>query len=120
MALPALPPERESPPEDPRSLPNPITFAIRRFTLYWPGPRPKFLERIRSPGVGLGSSRPYDVGTSPGLFGSVAIPGRALNNVSPYGSLPLVISNGAPDCITTKGLMRTAHLRLIDPPIVAR
>ena len=32
----------------------------------------------------------------------------------------MVISNGAPDCITTKGLMRTAHFKLIDPPIVTR
>ena len=58
-------------------------FAMRRFMLYCPGPRPKFLDRSRSPEVGLGSSRPYVVWMSPGLFGSVAIPGRALNSVVP-------------------------------------
>src|SRR5258708_3039524 len=67
----------------PRSDPNPIVFATRRFTMTNPGPRPKLRDSSGSPGDGFGSSRPYRVGISPGLFASVATPVLPLNNVLP-------------------------------------
>src|SRR5579863_3359221 len=63
--------------------PNVNVFPIRTFSIAVPGPRPKLRGRIFSPGVGLGSSGPYFVTITPGPNGSVAIPGRALNKVSP-------------------------------------
>ncbi len=63
-----------------------------------PGPRPKLRGSNVSADVGLGSSRPYAIAMMPGRFGFVAMPGRALNCEVLNGSLPLVISNGAPDC----------------------
>ena len=48
------------------------------------------------------------------------MPGRPLNRVVPNRSLPAVMSNGAPVCATTNGLMRTAHFKLIEPPTVKR
>src|ERR1700730_3155684 len=85
---------------DPRSAPNPQSFATRKFNDIWPGLRPKLRGTSFSSGVGFGSSRPYWVWISPGLFGSVANPGRPLNSVVPYRSFPAVMSKGEPDCIT--------------------
>src|SRR5437868_3351874 len=51
--------------------PNATVLAIRMFTFTEPGPRPKLRGRIASPGTGFGSSNPYLVALTPGLFGSV-------------------------------------------------
>ena len=54
------------------------------------------------------------------LSGPAAMPGRPLNRVVPNRSLPAVMSNGAPVCATMNGLIRTAHFKLIEPPMVKR
>src|SRR5580658_2886012 len=64
--------------------PKPKVLARRKSTLNSPGPLPKSRGRIFSPGVGLGSSNPYDVAITPGILGLVAMPGRAVSTVSPY------------------------------------
>src|SRR5580704_5832406 len=82
IAEPASRDERaEVPP--PRSDPNPQVFENLRLKLIMAGPRPALRPRITSPGIGLGSRRPYEVGTRPGREGSVAIPGRAVKIVVP-------------------------------------
>src|SRR5947209_8386710 len=102
------------PPEP--SFPKPIVFPTRRLNEICAGPRAKLRVRSCSPAVGFGSSNPYDVAINPGLLGSVAIPGRELNSVVPYRSLPDVISNGIPVCVTTNGLIRIFQRRFIEPP----
>src|SRR5438445_361069 len=68
------------------AAPNANVLVTRKFAKTSPGPRPKFRGRILSPAIGLGSSRPYSVGTKPARLVFTAIPGRPLNNVSPYKS----------------------------------
>src|SRR5580698_8662722 len=75
---------------------------------------------IFSPGVGLGSSRPYLVWIRPGKRVSVAMPGREVNSDVPYSSDPEVMLNGAPELRFTNGLKRKFHLVLMDPPMKAR
>ena len=48
------------------------------------------------PATGFGSSAPYGVMITPGLFKSVANAGRSLKALSPFVSWPVVILNGAP------------------------
>src|SRR5579863_9786647 len=72
--------ERWAPPP-PLSGPNPQVFENLRLRLIIAGPRPALRGRTASPGMGLGSSSPYAVRMSPGLDGSVAIPGRAVKSV---------------------------------------
>src|SRR5947209_6255129 len=103
-----------------RVEPKAKVLAMRTFNMICPGPRPKLRGRICSPAVGFGSSNPYFVDITPGLPGSVAMPGRALNSVSPYKSRPTVISNGGPDSTTNSGLIRKFHFELSDPPTVTR
>src|SRR5580692_5638735 len=98
--------------------PKPNAFVILRFTVNNAGPRPSLRGTRRSSGVGLGSSRPYDVSMRPGLFGLDAKPGRPLKRVVPYRSLPAVMSKGAPDWTITNGLKRTFQRVLMDPPRV--
>src|SRR5437764_354306 len=122
---PRPPPPPRRPPDGlgldpPRSGPKPMVLATRRLNVYCAGPRPEFRGSSGSPGVGFGSSRPYGVMITPGLLGSVAMPGRLLNNVVPKRSLPVVMSNGAPDCSVMNGLRRMSHFVLIDPPMKAR
>src|SRR5471030_3192117 len=78
---------RASPPDLPRSFPNPMDFATLKFMLIWPGPRPKLRGSSGSPGAGFGSNNPYAVLIKPGLAEAAAMPGRPFNSVVPKRSL---------------------------------
>ncbi len=60
------------------------------------------------------------MGVQSQVLGSVTIPGRPVNSVSPYRSVPVVMLNGMPDCSTMNGLKRISHLVAMDPPMKAR
>src|ERR1035441_1931635 len=117
VGFPPPPPPRDAL-DPPRSPPNPKVLPNRTFTLINPGPRPKLRGSSFSSGVGFGSRSPYCVSITPGLFGSVAMPGRALNMVVPKTSLPVVMLKGGPDCTVAKGLTRIFQRKLMDPPAV--
>jgi LPS sulfotransferase NodH len=55
-------------------------------------------------------------GTRLGLVGSVAIPGRPLKSVVPYRSCPTVISKGAPESATKRGLNLLRETALCPTP----
>src|SRR5438552_1942072 len=85
LNTPALPPRLPSPPPPgpregaaapSRGEPNSMVLATRKLTMIEPGPRPKLRGKILSPGVGLGSSKPYLVRIKPSLFVSAGMPGR--------------------------------------------
>src|SRR5687767_11599622 len=77
--------------------PNLKVFDAPTFTEKKVGPCAKLRGIIFWPGVGFGSSAPYGVITTPGLFRSVANAGRSENDVSPLVSRPVVILNGGPE-----------------------
>src|SRR5262245_29644801 len=96
--------------------PKPKVFDILRFTLTIPGPSPKLRGMIVSPGCGSGLKTPNLVTIAPGSPGW-ANEGRSVYWLSRLLSRPVVMLNGAPDIIVTKGLSRKPPGIAIEPPI---